>query len=371
MLFAGLLAARKQVPTWRLGSAQFWLRGHIWLGALSVPLILFHCGFGWGGLLENLLCITFAVVIASGFFGLAVQQILPRFWTTRIPFETFNAQVPFLCQSMQFLSDKFVAEKCGKLDVAFEPLKPVAQAVARQKKWLKRESDFENLLFNIYSTAPTPAKKERPTAKKNAVTPKPKSAEPKSDMSPLKQMRAQEAQATKDSDGSGKPTQPKSPLQLARTQAANAEQLNKPKSPLELTHAQGAKARKTMPTVAQAKEKTKKNSLQQPVLRTAELKEFYVNAVRPYLDAHGNPPQLGGKSDAKRVFAQMRANLPVELHDALMRLEANCEERRQFAIQQRIHRWMHYWLFVHIPISIVLLVLLAAHAIVSLRVVPF
>jgi len=29
MIFAGLLAARKQVPFWRLGSAQFWLRGHL------------------------------------------------------------------------------------------------------------------------------------------------------------------------------------------------------------------------------------------------------------------------------------------------------------------------------------------------------
>ena len=35
MIFAGLLAARKKVPAWRLGSAQFWMRGHIWLGTLS------------------------------------------------------------------------------------------------------------------------------------------------------------------------------------------------------------------------------------------------------------------------------------------------------------------------------------------------
>ena len=32
MVFAGLIAARKRVPEWRIGSAQFWLRGHIWLG---------------------------------------------------------------------------------------------------------------------------------------------------------------------------------------------------------------------------------------------------------------------------------------------------------------------------------------------------
>ena len=45
MIFAGLLSARRQVPTWRIGSAQFWLKGHIWLGLLSVAFILFHAGF--------------------------------------------------------------------------------------------------------------------------------------------------------------------------------------------------------------------------------------------------------------------------------------------------------------------------------------
>ena len=37
MIFAGLLAARKKVPVWRLGRAQDWMRGHLWLGLLSLP----------------------------------------------------------------------------------------------------------------------------------------------------------------------------------------------------------------------------------------------------------------------------------------------------------------------------------------------
>ncbi|MCA1651405.1 MAG: hypothetical protein LC753_14385, partial [Acidobacteria bacterium] len=45
MVFAGLLAARKKVPVWRLGRAQTWMRGHLWLGLLSLPLIVFHAGF--------------------------------------------------------------------------------------------------------------------------------------------------------------------------------------------------------------------------------------------------------------------------------------------------------------------------------------
>src|SRR5580700_5035696 len=45
MLFAGLLGARKKVPLWRVGRAKVWMRGHLWLGALSLPVILFHAGF--------------------------------------------------------------------------------------------------------------------------------------------------------------------------------------------------------------------------------------------------------------------------------------------------------------------------------------
>src|SRR5207249_2123606 len=49
MTFAALLGARKKVRTWRLGRASTWLKGHLWLGLLSVPLILYHGGFARGG----------------------------------------------------------------------------------------------------------------------------------------------------------------------------------------------------------------------------------------------------------------------------------------------------------------------------------
>src|SRR5579864_4329122 len=49
MLYAGLLGARKKVPVWRIGRTKTWMRGHLWLGLLSLPLILFHGGFAWRG----------------------------------------------------------------------------------------------------------------------------------------------------------------------------------------------------------------------------------------------------------------------------------------------------------------------------------
>src|SRR5215467_11870945 len=49
MVLAGLLAARKKVRTWRVGSAQAWMKMHIWLSLVAVPFILFHAGFRLGG----------------------------------------------------------------------------------------------------------------------------------------------------------------------------------------------------------------------------------------------------------------------------------------------------------------------------------
>ncbi|HEX7379424.1 MAG TPA: hypothetical protein VF278_20040 [Pirellulales bacterium] len=117
MIFAGLISLRKKVPTWPIGSAQAWLRGHIWLGLLSVPLILFHAGFRWGGPLEQVLLIVTAVVIISGLIDLGVQQFFPRQMTARVPLETFYAQIPFECRLLQLEGDVAVATACGPLPV--------------------------------------------------------------------------------------------------------------------------------------------------------------------------------------------------------------------------------------------------------------
>ena len=123
MTYAGLLAGRKAVPKWRVGSAQTWLRGHIWVGLLSVPLILFHCGFRWGGLLEQLLLATFAIVILSGVFGLALQQVLPRLMSTNAPAQALAPQVHVACEKLRQSVEFRLQKVCGAKFL--EPLSPV------------------------------------------------------------------------------------------------------------------------------------------------------------------------------------------------------------------------------------------------------
>jgi hypothetical protein len=64
------------------------MRGHIWLGILSVPMILFHSGFQIGGTLTTILMLLFLIVVLSGIFGLVVQQYLPTMMMNQVKMET-------------------------------------------------------------------------------------------------------------------------------------------------------------------------------------------------------------------------------------------------------------------------------------------
>ncbi len=119
MLFAGLLGARKKVPTWRLGRAQTWMRGHLWLGLLSFPLILFHAGFAWRGPLTAILMLLLVIVIVSGIFGAALQHFLPRIMTVQVPMETIFEEIPHVRAQLREEADQLV-ESVGEMEAEHE-----------------------------------------------------------------------------------------------------------------------------------------------------------------------------------------------------------------------------------------------------------
>src|SRR5579884_1704437 len=88
MIFAAALGERKRVPTWRLVRAQAWMRGHLWLGLLTLPMILFHGGFHFGGAMTRALMWLLIVTVGSGMLGAALQHYLPRRMTADVPLET-------------------------------------------------------------------------------------------------------------------------------------------------------------------------------------------------------------------------------------------------------------------------------------------
>ena len=77
--------------------------------------------------------------------------------------------------------------------------------------------------------------------------------------------------------------------------------------------------------------------------------------------------RLADAARASSVFAGLRTLLPAAAHDTLADLEDICSEARQLLRQERLHRWLHGWLLVHIPLSLALILLGAVHAVMALR----
>ena len=302
MIYAGLLGGRKQFPFWRLGSAQFWLRGHIWFGTLSFPLILFHAGFGLGGMLEQILMGFFFIVWLSGFFGLAMQHFMPKLLTSRIGRETFAVQIPYIRKRNRILADKMVSVDCGKIPLDGDPMQKdltrlgtfAAEIMAREKlakgkaakevvgeekeKWLEKVDADDIGLFQdlakhaknegwvnkignfpdqIVSIYELPAAAESKAAGSDAASAAGGAAKPaaKAGGSPLDQMKAkkpagsplEQMQAKKAASplDQMKAQRAMSPLEQmkAKVAAAEGESEAKPKSPLEMARAQSGKGK--------------------------------------------------------------------------------------------------------------------------------
>ncbi|MFY9562065.1 MAG: hypothetical protein WAQ52_17670 [Terriglobales bacterium] len=252
MLFAGLLGARKKFPVWRVGRAQSWMRGHLWLGFLSFPLILFHGGFHFGGPLTRVLMWLFVFVFVSGILGAALQHFMPRFQTAQLPMETIYEQIDRVRGQLAEEAGKLVEETCSALEGE------VSRASERQ--------------------------------------------------------RAMSASAG--------------------TQGG-------------LTVASGLQANQRVST---------------------QLRQFLDDEIRPYLDRAGaHALSLSKAPQAQPMFQQFRVLLPPELHSNLDDLENICEEKRQLDKQSRLHKILHGWLLVHIPLSYALLLLGAVHAVVAVK----
>jgi len=252
MLFAGLLGLRKKFPIWRIGRAQTWMRGHLWLGLLSFPLILFHGGFHFGGSLTRLLMWLFGFVWISGILGAALQHFMPRFQTAQLPMETIYEQIDRVRGQLAEEAGQLVEETCSALEGE------VSRASERQ--------------------------------------------------------RAMSASAG--------------------TQGG-------------LTVASGLQTNQQV---------------------SVQLRGFLDEEMRPYLERAGaHTARLGQSGQAQKMFQQFRVLLPPDLHSNLDDLENICEEKRQLDKQSRLHRTLHGWLLVHIPLSYGLLLLGAVHAVVALR----
>jgi hypothetical protein len=96
----------------------------------------------------------------------------------------------------------------------------------------------------------------------------------------------------------------------------------------------------------------------------------YLNEIRPFLKQRPAAPTrrlFRSATIAAAYFNHLRAFMPLAMHGVLQDLQDIVEERRQLEMQAQMHFWLHGWLLVHVPLSAALLLLIAVHAISSLR----
>lgn len=139
MAVAGLLTARRRLRTRRLGSAQSWVKAHIWCGLLAVPFVWFHSGFEFGGLLTSTIMVLFYVVVASGAVGLLLQHVVPSRLTTEVPLETVHGQIEDVRRGLAVDAYELVAAVTGPLEDAEEERRQIAfeseLAASPQRPW--------------------------------------------------------------------------------------------------------------------------------------------------------------------------------------------------------------------------------------------
>jgi hypothetical protein len=271
MLFEFLLWPRKHFRVWRVGMVKTWLRAHIWLGLLTVPLILLHSGFAWGGQLTTILAWLFIIVIASGIFGLIMQQWLPKLMLNELPAETIVSQIDNVAQNLCIEAEQLVAAICG-LEV--EELSAGRTGKSAEAIW---------------------------------------------------------------SEGQDVAVGPRHVTIGAVRQVGNV---------------QG---------------RVLQTQVIEQVPGSQPLADAFVEEIAPFL-LHGSlQSPLADFGKAKNYFQRLSTALDPQTHDAIAVLESYCDQRRQFNRQRRLHRLLHGWLLIHLPLSIVLIVLMFIHVYTALK----
>jgi hypothetical protein len=118
--FEMAILPRKWFRGKRLGTTRGWMRWHIRMGLIGLPVVLVHAGFGFGGPLTTVTLVLFLLVTFSGVWGLIMQQWLPQKMLQEIPGETVASQIDRL--------GDYHAEEAARLVSALVTVPPEAES---------------------------------------------------------------------------------------------------------------------------------------------------------------------------------------------------------------------------------------------------
>lgn len=257
-LFEFLIWPRKKLRSWRIGKVSTWMRAHIWLGLLAVPLLVLHTGFRWGGPFSTTLMVLFLVVIASGVWGLVLQQFLPDKMLKEVPAETIFSQIDYVSELMASEASQIVRSVCN---ISVD------------------SNDSENYSENGHMV-----------------------------------------------------------VGAVRNTGA-----------IQGRVAMTASLMESMPD-------------------SKPLYDFFNEHIYGFLkngEVAKSPLQI--TSRAHSMFNSLRTKLPPRAHEVVVLLEDLCNQRRQMIIQAQIQFWLNNWLWVHLPLSVALIVLMFVHIFVTIK----
>jgi hypothetical protein len=156
IIFCMLLSVRK----WRrsspkMGSAQAWMRAHVWLGTISYPLIWMHAGFRWGGTLTTVLMILFTIVWLSGIIGLYLQSAVPWRLLRDVPRTTVYQQIPHVIGTLRESAQEVMARAAPRA-VGAPQLVLVAAAARAQGSVVREADEAAAVLRSLYDAQVVP-----------------------------------------------------------------------------------------------------------------------------------------------------------------------------------------------------------------------
>ena len=339
-IFAALLGTRKKVVLWRLGTLQRWMRAHIWLTLLTVPLVLLHSGFRLGGPMTTLLMALYAVVMVSGIYGLILQHQMPHLMMERLPAETVFEQIPHIRSQLyaaaEKLRDSFRPTPAKKTDTGAPAPSPAKSVTAGSTPMSSTAGDLST-----------------PTARAKSTVGSTITAEPIS-------ITAGEPAGVKATEVATSVVEVADPV-AQKIQSSPAPMSVQP----EVASAAPTDAKPTAPAVKPAPATAPKPATD-PASEAA-LVEFIERQILPYLSARrGEKFQLNNPRFSDDTFRYAKLRVAEAYRSRVEEIQAWCDERRMLDLQTKLHHWLHAWLFVHVPFSFLLLMLTAWHAFVTL-----
>lgn len=137
LVAVALFGLRRRLPALaarlRLGSAQAWLRCHLYGGTLFVLLLLAHSGFGLpDGTLSWWLWGLGLWTAASGAAGLLLQRWLPRVMSSGLSSEALYERIPELIDDLRRRAEAMSASCAGAVQALYA--REVAPALAGPRR---------------------------------------------------------------------------------------------------------------------------------------------------------------------------------------------------------------------------------------------